>query len=351
MVRYVKIILLKEFKEILRDRVTFIMLLVELLSIPFLMFSMNYIYKNDVKEIRVAFWKNDDSSESEFNKFLNSVKDVNIILEEVNSRDMADNDVLVSYTEDGIEFVYNSNSYNSYEYSKKLYSKYQNYCLENNNIKLTDESGKIANESRNILNVFIPLILIIIATQGTMELSAGLIAGEREKGTLELLLLNINDKKGILFGKAIVLVIVNVISILTGLFTIFLSSYYFKQDIIQGYNRYVQIFALLILVSVIFTLIALGLSMAIKSYRSSQLIVGIVVSIPSALMGIVAYGLTLKWDSIMMKIPIISLVEAVHKICFGKLTLSNFVYCIVLNIFAGIIIWMLDIKLIQSELI
>lgn len=359
MIRYVKIIFLKEIKEILRDKVTFIMLLLEILGIPLLMFSMNYIYKNDVEEIDVAVLENLYSSRNGFDEFINTVNDIDIIVTKVGEKEIGDKDVLVSFTEEGIEFIYNSNSYNSYEYGKKLCSYYQNYCLKkylkNNNkeynIKFVDENGREANESRNILNVFIPLVLIVIATQGTMELGAGLIAGERERGTLELLLLNIENKKEILLGKAIVLVLVNMFSTCIGLLTIFVSSYHFRQGIIQGYESYIMIFVLLVLVNIIFSLVALGISMAIKSYRSAQLIVGIIMSIPSALMGIIAYGMTLKWDVIMLKIPIVNLIEAVHKVCFGNLTLLNFIYCVAFNVLVAVIIGAFDIKLIKSELI
>ena len=75
--RYVKIILLKEFREILRDKITFIMLLIEIASIPVLMFSMGYIYKNNIEKMKVILLENQYSNKNEFENFLNCHEKIN----------------------------------------------------------------------------------------------------------------------------------------------------------------------------------------------------------------------------------------------------------------------------------
>lgn len=133
----------------------------------------------------------------------------------------------------------------------------------------------------------IPYILFILCLQGAMYPAADLGAGEKERGTLETLLLAPIDRNQLVLGKFFTIATAGVISALTTIFSMALWGVVIGQGmaikLIQEFLGqialldYLLMFLMLVPIVSIFASVLLSLSIYARSYKEAQSYMGALV--------------------------------------------------------------------------
>lgn len=98
-------------------------------------------------------------------------------------------------------------------------------------------------------------------------------------------------------------------------------------------------------------MIAIIISMMLRSYRSAQLLIGLMVSAPSGLMALFAYGLSGNRENVLAKIPVVNLIPVVLAVFRGTLNVFDLVYSAVCAFLAIWLLWKYSLYYIRNRII
>ncbi|MCK4250108.1 ABC transporter permease [candidate division WOR-3 bacterium] len=236
-------------------------------------------------------------------------------------------------------------SQNALKRIEKLISEYQNLIIKKRILKagLTEEILKpIAVEKENIapskrmggyfLGILIPYMLIIVAFQGAMRAAIDLTAGEKERKTIETLLVTDVKRGEIVIGKCLTVFVLALLSIISGLLGLVItmqSGFSIFTQIEKGFAFTIPWLSCLLMLIVMLpilwffssALIAIGsASRSIKqatTYGSYCLIVVIVLAVFSVL------RITSPGRSIFL-IPVLNTAILQQQILIGEVKGLNF---------------------------
>lgn len=154
-----------------------------------------------------------------------------------------------------------------------------------NPIKL--EKVNIAEERENWgenIGGMVPYILFLLCLQGAMFPASDLAAGEKERGTLETLLLVPLTREQLVLGKFFTVMTSGIVAALITIFSFAMWSIMFSQgmaisliqDIVSeiGLIDYFLMFVMLVPVASIFAAILLSMSIYARSYKEAQSYMG-----------------------------------------------------------------------------
>jgi len=249
-------------------------------------------------------------------------------------------------------------SQNALKRINKLISEYQNLIIKKRILKagLTEEILKpIAVEKENIapskrmggyfLGILIPYMLIIVAFQGAMRTAIDLTAGEKERKTIETLLVTDVKRGEIVIGKCLTVFVLALLSIISGLLGLVItmqSGFSIFTQIEKGFALTIPWLSCLLMLIVMLpilwffssALIAIGsASRSIKqatTYGSYCLIVVIVLAVFSVL------RITSPGRSIFL-IPVLNTAILQQQILIGEVKGLNFLITIGSSIiYAGV---------------
>jgi ABC-2 type transport system permease protein/sodium transport system permease protein len=160
----------------------------------------------------------------------------------------------------------------------------------------TDRQAVKAEEEQpfSFLGALIPLILILMTITGAVYPAIDLTAGERERGTLEILCAAPVSRVGLLFSKYVAVVVVAVLTALVNLvaMTVTLSVSGLWAKVFQNATLtpllVVQIFLLLLLFAAFFSAVLLCITSFARSFKEAQayLIPLMLVSLAPGVMGL-----------------------------------------------------------------
>lgn len=370
----------KELKELLRDKKT----LMFIIALPLLIFPLifgvlgyfmvqaqieadqevhNYaiVAKQDIKEFsdKVFFHKNFSLVESKYterDELIQAVKDEDIdvgIYAIGTVTGKSDNEAIE------IEILFNNASRINYISEKltEIFSEYKHfkqlkklsiYGITDDKVKETVlEPVKLietdtANARESIgekLGMLLPYLLIPLVLTGASYPAIDLGAGEKERGTLETLLLTPITRTQIVIGKFLTIFSA---SIATSLFTVFslgiwilIAKSIFSADIITdaiviigAYDLFL-ILLLLLPLACIFSSVVLAISIYSRSFKEAQNYMGplsIIIFVPLAISMMPNMELTFRTSLI----PIVNISLAIQELLKGTVDYS-FVYTIILS--------------------
>ncbi len=126
------------------------------------------------------------------------------------------------------------------------------------------------------LHALIPLILILMTITGAVYPAIDLTAGERERGTLEILVAAPVPRLGLLFAKYVTVVTVAVLTALVNLVTMWLTLTFsglgekLLMDVGFSPMLLLQLFGLLLLFAAFFSAVLLSLTSFARSFKEAQ---------------------------------------------------------------------------------
>ena len=187
---------------------------------------------------------------------------------------------------------------------------------------------------------FLPYIFVLMGFMGCMYPAIDLGAGEKERGTLETLLVAPVSRLHILLGKCGVIVLSGFVSVTVsfiGLFSVFFLSRELVAKILQALQGTFDIASVLLVISLFLPLIIffaaalMSLSIFARSFKEAQSIMtplNIVIIVPAAL------GLLpgVELDAVTAFIPVLNISLATKDILSGTITLP-----LLLEVYASLI--------------
>jgi sodium transport system permease protein len=130
-------------------------------------------------------------------------------------------------------------------------------------------------ERTMLLGAFIPLVLVLMTMTGAVYPAIDLTAGERERGTLEMLMAAPVSRRLLLTGKfiavcmiAIMTAVVNLIAMMTTIYSIGFDRIVFGDGLTIGVV--LQIFLLLVVFASFFSAVLLSVTSVARSFREAQ---------------------------------------------------------------------------------
>ena len=344
-------ILKKELTEMFRDKSTFLVLFIPVMLFPIFNIGMEYLNKNSETDIDICISCSITEVNNLINQFIDSNDILNLNLIESNSPETllknGNIDCYITVTEKRIDFIYNSSSFNSLSSTTKLIENFQQYynsflSESNNNIfqlEIKDEKGTIANPIDTISSIFVPIVLVMLIFQNTSSFANDLFAGEKERKTLELLLLSGVKKHAIYFGKSLSLVVLAVINLLISLIAYCISSNFKPTGLtqfkfMQNGNSFINmlfIFILLLAISLVSVFISVTISMLSKNMKNSQILNEFVLSIPVGIMTLLVLGIINGNVYIFNYIPLLNLLVNLNNAFLGNINIGNIVITLISN--------------------
>lgn len=188
---------------------------------------------------------------------------------------------------------------------------------------------------------FLPYIFVLMGFMGCMYPAIDLGAGEKERGTLETLLVAPVSRFHILMGKCGVIVLSGLVSVTVsfiGLFSVFFLSRELVAKILQALQGTFDIASVLLFISLFLPLIIffaaalMSLSIFARSFKEAQSIMtplNIVIIVPAAL------GLLpgVELDAVTAFIPVLNISLAAKDILAGTITIP-----LLLEVYASLIV-------------
>ncbi|MCX7834777.1 MAG: ABC transporter permease subunit [bacterium] len=131
-----------------------------------------------------------------------------------------------------------------------------------------------------LLGMMLPYMLILLTLSGAMYPAMDLTAGEKERGTMETLLISPASRLDIVFGKFLTILTVSIVTALLTIFSIFFTSsglfLTISEEIRTKLNLHIDftivatVLVLLIPLSATFSALLMTLSLLAKSYKEAQ---------------------------------------------------------------------------------
>ena len=337
--------------EIFRDKSTLLILLLPFFIFPMLNVGMKYLNENSDSDIRICV----DCDSQEVNKiicqFIENNRDFNIELISTNEpKEFLQKGKIDSYicvTENSIDFIYDSTSFDSLFSTTKLgdcFQQFYNSFLSKSydnilQLNLKDESGNLSNTTDSISSIVVPILLILFIFQGTSSFANDLFAGEKERKTLELLLISGVKKQAIFFGKSMSLIILSIFNLLISLTAYFISFCLTETELKQlsfmkkgnPIINIIFIVIILLLLTIVSVILSTTVSMTSKNMKNSQILNEFVLAIPVGITVLLVLGAINDKSAFLNFIPIFNLLNNFNYAFSGEIDIENTLISLIPN--------------------
>jgi len=310
----IAVIFKKEFKDILRDRRTIMMMVVIPIFLIYLFINLSISLsrsqtrKAEEKSLKVALLKKDDVKtfrsilEKQKNIIIQENLEVNQINDLIQAEKLdfavvfeADFDQKVKERKSGtVDLYFKGSSENNIakkritnslkEYNQELLTvRLQALSLDHSFVEpLKIDEKDLATQQEKIgetIGGLLPYFFIIFCFLGAMYPAIDLGAGEKERATIETLLTSPASRMQIVLGKFFVITCTGIISALISILALYLALQQAKglpEGALQGILRIVEfksiglLFSLLVPVCVFFAAALLSISIFARSFKEAQ---------------------------------------------------------------------------------
>ncbi len=362
-------ILKKELLEIFRDKSTFVILLIPVLIFPIFNVGMNYLNKESNTKINVCIQYDSQEAYELFCQYTSiyDTYDINIIesTDPIQSLKKTEIDCYIIEIDGVYNFVYNSSSYDSLSLTTKLgdsFQQYYNNLLSQTHeglfqMTLKDENGNLANTSNSVSSIFVPVVLVMLIFQNTSSFANDIFAGEKERKTLELLLLSGTKKRSIYCGKFFALAILASINLIISLVSYF-ASFSFTESGLQQFKfmqngnvtvNVVCIVLTMLLLSVIALLVSLTVSILSKNMKNSQILNEIILTIPVGLTVLLSIGMLNSHTLLFNYIPVLNLIVCFNNAFTGNVGITNMISSFITSFLLIFFLLVFSVKYMQKD--
>ena len=363
----IKIIAAKEIKEIIRNKYSVIIMLIPLFIYPLLSLGLNSLNDSHSSTAKISVISNNGHINRVLDDYIWQNK--NICLFDTKNDEKAIQsdlqsgkiDFLLKVENSSINLIYSSHSYKSLLAATKFgesfsafYSEiYKTKHSDFFSINMLDETGKTPTASNSISDFIMPVLLISLIFQSTAGFANDMFAGEKERKTLENLLLTVKPRKRLFFGKALALAAVSGISLSINVISFFFSQRFgenatYINGLLRSPHIVLAVLAILLILAALSVTVSLTVSLFSQSLKNSQLLNEFLLAFGIFLSGLVSFGFFPK--NVPTKfIPLIGLISALNNIINQSLTVSEFAVSALSTITFIALISLLGIHRLNSE--
>ncbi len=217
------------------------------------------------------------------------------------------------------------------------------------------DTSTSAKKMGSVLGMILPYIVILMLVTGASVVAADLVAGEKERRTLETLLVSSATRGEIVLGKYLTIFTMAMINVVINLISISFSvSYLLSQFGLESGGVKFPVGSLLILLlamiplATLFTALLLSISTFSRNMKEARTYEQPIM-IASMLMGMVSFIPSVEISSLLALVPVINIALLFKAVLIGEWQLSHLLITVgstlVLDIFA---IW-ITVRLFKSE--
>lgn len=205
------------------------------------------------------------------------------------------------------------------------------------------------------LGKFLPYLLIILTVSGASVIASDLVAGEKERGTLETILVSAAKRNELVVGKYLTIITISIITVLCNLFSMYFSfSHIISQagaeitDIQLPLGNFALILILMLPLITFFSAILLSISTYSRNIKEAQsyqmpLIFG------SIMLSMVSFLPGFELNTGFALVPIVNFALMIRDIMLSDFNLQYFIMIIIYTIVLDVILIGISIKLFNSE--
>lgn len=367
----IAIVVKKELIEIFRDKTTLIFLLIPFIVFPVFNLGMDYLNSKSDTAVNISIVCDTKESEKLIAQFIERNPYLNLNVKSIDSSDTLSSlksgkiDCLIKIKNKSLDIIYNSGSFMSLSAAAKIEENFRHFynliLSENHNdiflINLKSENGNESNLTNSVYDIFAPILLILFVFQCSSSFSNDLFAGEKERKTIEMLMLSGVKKKSIYCGKALALVMLSVINLFFNLCSFLVSCVFFKSDTNQ--LKFIKcdnpifntacIILLLLALTLISAFISATVSVFSNNMKNSQMLNEVLLAVPIGIIALLTLGIIKDDITISKFIPLLNLLSDYNNAFSGNSDIQSIFISLATNlIFIIALIW-LSVRYMKSE--
>ena len=199
-----------------------------------------------------------------------------------------------------------------------------------------------AKQGKPSLLTFIPLMLVLMTMTGAVYPAIDLTAGERERGTMEILMAAPVSRMALLLGKfvavlsvAMLTALINMVAMLVTVYTLGLDPLIFGEQGVS-FTTILTIFGLLLVFAAFFSAVLLGLTSFARSFKEAQayLIPIMLVALAPALLSLFP---DIKMTVTLALVPLVNIILLGRDLVAGQVDLSMITIAVVSTLLYGLL--------------
>lgn len=361
------IIAAKEIKEIIRNKYSIIIMLIPLFIYPLLSLGLNSLSESPSSIVRIAIVSDNGYIDRILDDYIRQNKSL-YLLDMKNDEKTIQSDLqngkidfLLKIENNSISLTYSSRSYKSLLAATKFGENFSAFYSEIYKTKhndyfgmnMLDEEGNTPSASDSISNFIMPVLLISLIFQSTAGFANDMFAGEKERKTLENLLLTVKPRRRLLFGKALALATVSGISLSINVISFFFSQRFGENaphsaNLLRSPSTMLTVLVILLILAALSVTVSLTVSLFSQSLKNSQLFNELLLAFSVFLSGLVSFGFFPK--NVPVKyIPLIGLFSALNDVINQSFVGSEHIVSALSTIILIALIFLLGICRLKSE--
>lgn len=357
MLRIIIVVLVKEIKEIYRERIFLFFLLLPVMFFPVYNIGLSYMSQNiNDSEMKTEICNVGDISI--LNDFYIKNENIELIecdnpIEALKNRKI---DTIVKYKHDekSIELIYDSNNVFSLFKATTLGERIQKYIFESinkNTIKciVVNEKENADSIDKTFSKLIIPFLIIFMNLQDIEKIGNDLMSKEKENKTLEIMISTGINRTIIYIAKVVTLSIVSLMCCGICLFSYYYSAIKCNTEVFDSREIFV-LFVASFCMCIVFSVIIVFVSLISKSTKVSQYISSCVTSFV-IILSVMVLLIKIKNETIIYLIPIVNLIKIIINLFINSNSINLLTFFIVLldNFLFSLAIVLLSKRYLYSE--
>ena len=332
------------------------MLFLPILIFPLLSVGMSAFSENSNGSLKIAIHEKEHLN-AIINNYLLGATEIEVIYSDNPIELLRNNEVdcIIECNNNKIAFIYNSSSFRSLSSATRLGENVERFIGSNewseNLIAcvLEDENGN-TNESTRAVNALIaPSAFLLLLFHANAAISNDMFAGEKERKTMELIMVSGVTRKSFYYGKICVILLASCANAIVCTVSFFFSIN--TRETLSS-NRLLAVTNLLICVVCIITISSVAsstISLRSKNMRNAQIANDILSLIPMLLAVLLVIGEVPSMKEWYSLIPVFNVISCFYNTLMGECTIKQSMISLVITMCVVLCVVRSNEKYVNSE--
>jgi len=207
----------------------------------------------------------------------------------------------------------------------------------------------------SILGMILPYLMIILLISGAAVAAADLVAGEKERHTLETLLVSSAQRTEIVIGKYLTIITMSMVNVLANLVSLYFSATYMVSQsgletagVSFPVSNFLILFLALIPLSTLYAAILLSISTFSRNMKEAHSYEQPILTI-SMLLGMISFFPAFELSNLMALVPVINISLLFKAVMIGEYQISHLLLTIGSTLLLDVLAILGTIKLFNTE--
>lgn len=205
------------------------------------------------------------------------------------------------------------------------------------------------------LGMFLPYLMIIMLVAGAATVASDLVAGEKERRTLETLLVSGAHRNELVLGKYLTIITVAMVNVVVNLFSMGLSMQYMlgrgamtSASVMMPIKGFVILLLAMIPLATLFASLLLSISTFSRNMKEAKSYEQPVLTI-SMLLGMISFFPAVEINNLLAMIPVVNIALLFKAVMINEYQISHLLITIISTLVLDVIAIWAAIKLFSTE--